>query len=113
MNETTKKYLYDINECILFIEEAPPEIVTFQKYRESKYEKPAIERKLEIIGEAVKKLLEILPEISITNARRIVNTRNKISHGYDDIENTEIWNIIITHLPVLKSEVENLSTNDL
>jgi len=72
----------------------------------------AVERNLEIIGEATKRLLELYPDIKITNARKIVDTRNRISHGYDDIENTEIWNIIINHLPVLKNEVEKLLNDD-
>ena len=44
-------------------------------------------------------------EIGISNARRIINTRNKIAHGYDEIENAEIWNIIIIRLSKLKTEV--------
>jgi uncharacterized protein with HEPN domain len=68
----------------------------------------AVERNLEIIGEAIKNLLELKPDIGISYARKIVNTRNKISHGYDEIENSEIWNIIINYLPTLKTEVEQL-----
>ena len=64
----------------------------------------AVERNIEIIGEAVNKLLKIEPEIEITNARRIVDARNKIIHGYDEIENAQIWAIIINHLPLLKIE---------
>jgi uncharacterized protein with HEPN domain len=37
-----------------------------------------------------------------------VDARNRLAHGYDDIESTQVWNIIINHLPVLKSEVEAL-----
>lgn len=48
------------------------------------------------------------PEILITNARRIVDVRNKLTHGYDEIENTQVWNIIINHLPLLKTEVTAL-----
>ena len=54
------------------------------------------------------KLLEIIPEIKITNARRVVDARNKIIHGYDEIENSQIWSIIINHLPVLKKEAQLL-----
>ncbi len=71
----------------------------------------AVERHIEIIGEATKHLLEFNPEINITNGRKIINTRNKIAHGYDEVENAEIWNIIINHLPTLKAEVENLLSN--
>jgi len=108
MNEITKKYLYDINECILFIEEAVNEIVTFQKYRESKYEKPAIERKLEIIGEALHKALLITPEIPISNKHKIVSVRNRIIHAYDSIDDALIWEIVQKHLPTLKKEITSL-----
>ncbi len=65
----------------------------------------AVERNIEIIGEAVNKLLKIESEIVITNSRRIVDARNKIIHGYDEIDNAQIWAIIINHLPILKQEV--------
>ena len=68
----------------------------------------AVERNIEIIGEAVNKLLNIEPEIAISNARRIVDARNKIIHGYDEIENAQIWAIIINHLPILFEEAKGL-----
>jgi uncharacterized protein with HEPN domain len=37
--------------------------------------------------------------------RRMVDTRNKIIHGYDEIQPVQIWNIIINHFPLLKEEV--------
>lgn len=73
----------------------------------------AVERNLEIIGEATKRLLDINPNIAISNTRSIINTRNKISHGYDEIENPQIWGIIINHLPILKIEVEKLLNNTI
>ncbi|MDR2145860.1 MAG: DUF86 domain-containing protein [Tannerella sp.] len=42
------------------------------------------------------------------NVQRIINTRNKISHGYDRVDYSVIWGIVINHLPVLKTEVEKL-----
>jgi uncharacterized protein with HEPN domain len=68
----------------------------------------SVERELEIIGEAMKRLLDIFPEIQITNKRGVINFRNKISHGYDVIDNVMIWGVVIKHLPLLKSEVEAL-----
>ena len=53
-------------------------------------------------------LLKIYPEIKITDARRMVDTRNKIIHGYDEIQPVQIWNIIINHLPLLRQEVQTL-----
>ena len=52
------------------------------------------------------KLLKIEPKIKISNTRRIVDARNMIIHGYDEIENAQVWEIIINHLPTLKQEVK-------
>ena len=68
----------------------------------------AVERNLEIIGEAINQLLKLNPQIPITNARRIVDTRNKIIHDYDSVEPVHIWAIIINHLPRLQQEVKEL-----
>jgi len=46
--------------------------------------------------------------IVITNSRKLVDTRNRIIHAYDAVSDDIIWGIIIRHLPLLKSEVENL-----
>lgn len=108
MNNKYYKFLYDIRESIHNIEKYVPEPRIFENYNTNNLLQHAVERNLEIIGEAVKNLLEIQPDITISHARKIVNTRNKISHGYDEIENAEIWNIIINYLPLLKNEVEGL-----
>lgn len=53
-------------------------------------------------------LLKLAPNITISNARKIVDTRNKLTHGYDEIETLQIWNILIKYLPELRKEVEKL-----
>ena len=63
---------------------------------------------MEIIGEATKRILEIYPDINISNVRKIVGARNRIIHGYDDIDNTEIWSIVVNSLPILKKEIAEL-----
>ncbi len=98
----------DILESINCINEFTGEIKLFDSYDNSKLMQAAVERHIEIIGEATKHLLEINPEIEITNARKIINTRNKIAHGYDEVENSEIWNIVINHLPILNDEIQFL-----
>ena len=49
-----------------------------------------------------------MPDIKITDSRKIVDTRNRIIHSYDNITEDIIWLIVIKHLPVLKKEVEEL-----
>ena len=53
-------------------------------------------------------ILEKDSNFELTNARKIVDTRNRIIHGYDSISDDVIWGIIINHLPKLKVEVDNL-----
>ena len=108
MNLKIKKLLFDILTSINKIDQYLGEDRIFIKYEENEMLQNAVERNIEIIGEAVNKILVLNPEIEITNSRRIVDARNKIIHGYDEIENSQIWGIIINHLPTLKLEVKNL-----
>lgn len=108
MENKIKKLLFDILESVNNIEEYLGGKKIFEDYDSNPMLQDAVERNLEIIGEAVNKILLINPDIEISNSRRIVDVRNKIIHGYDEIENTQIWGIIINHLPTLKREVEKL-----
>lgn len=67
-----------------------------------------MERNIEIIGEAMSRILKVNPQIEISNSRKIVDARNKLIHGYDEISDDVIWGIVVNNLPILKSEVENL-----
>ena len=65
----------------------------------------AIERDLEIVGEALKKIKQIIPNIPISSSKNIIGLRNLISHAYDSIEPALIWGIIQKDIPVLKKEI--------
>ncbi len=71
-------------------------------------QKGAIERNLEIIGEAVNRIRNKDKSFKISNAEKIIGTRNRIIHGYDNISDDLIWSIVINHLPKLKEEVSRL-----
>lgn len=60
------------------------------------------------IGEAVNHLLELDKSIAIDNARRIVDLRNFVIHGYDKVDNVIIWGVINKDLPKLKEQVDML-----
>jgi len=70
--------------------------------------KDAVERRLEIIGEAMNAPLTSDKSIPVSSSRKIVNTRNKLIHRYDEVEDIILWEIVVKHLPVLKTEVEAL-----
>ncbi len=57
------------------------------------------------------RLLKTTPDVAITSARKIVDTRNFVIHGYDSLKPEILWAIVINHLPLLKKEVEQLLSN--
>jgi uncharacterized protein with HEPN domain len=108
MDNDVKKLLKDILIRIDTVNSYTGLKKVFSEYNTDFLLQDAVERNLITIGEAMNLLLKKTPDISITNARKIVNTRNRLTHGYDEIDSTQIWNIIINYLPTLKTEVERL-----
>jgi len=113
MDNYINTYLFDILNSINEINEYIADNRTYENYCNSKILQRAIERNLEIIGEAMNRIQKIDKNISIQNTKEIIDTRNKISHGYDQVNHTIIWGIVIKHLPILKSEVEKILSNTL
>jgi uncharacterized protein with HEPN domain len=109
MTEKLLKLLYDIKLSLDDIESYfETESKTFENYQKNSLLKRAIERNLEIIGEAMNRILKEDPDFPIDNARRIIGLRNQIIHGYDSVSDENIWAIISLHLPKLKAEIETL-----
>jgi uncharacterized protein with HEPN domain len=102
-----KSWLYDIlnaiNEIDSFFINTPQDFLYFQNDIKTKR---AVERNLEIIGEAVNRIVQKDDRIVFSNFRKIIDTRNRIIHGYDTVSDDIIWSIVITHLPILRSEIE-------
>ena len=67
----------------------------------------AVCAKLTILGEAVRNLsssfTEAHPEVPW---RQIVGTRNRITHGYDQVDYLLVWQIATSDVPKLLSDVE-------
>lgn len=108
MKKEPRKYLLDILISIESIEEYVGERKDFYQYQSNKQLKRAVEREIEIIGEAMNLLLKISPDIKVEHARKIVDTRNWVIHSYDNVDDYIIWGIVTLHLPKLKSEVAQL-----
>ncbi len=103
-----KKLLLDVIESIHSIDEHLEKERILEKYLSNKTKRRAVERELEIIGEAINQLLKINPNISITYARIIVDLRNRVIHAYDSVDDIIIWKIIVKDIPVLFQEVTKL-----
>ncbi len=72
--------------------------------------KRAVERDLEIVGEAINRILKRDKNFieQISNARAIIGLRNQVIHAYDNISDENIWSVLTTHLPKLKMEIDQL-----
>ncbi|MDD3049969.1 MAG: DUF86 domain-containing protein [Candidatus Cloacimonetes bacterium] len=108
MEKEVQTWLEDIKQSIDEIEEFLPERRDFLEFKKDLKTRKAIERNIEIIGEAVNRILNINQEINITNARKIVDTRNRIIHGYDTVSEDIIWAIVSNDLKKLRQEIINL-----
>jgi uncharacterized protein len=102
----TQSLGYDILSAIHEIETFHEDVPNFLVYKDDLKSKRAIERNLEIIGEAMNRMLKRNPGLGFQNARKIVETRNRISHGYDTVSDEIIWSIITISIPILKIEIE-------
>lgn len=80
----------------------------FFQFRDQVVVKRAVERNLEINGEAVRSILDIDPECRISSARKIVGLRNILAHGYDGVDDELLWATLQRDIPVLKKEVDLL-----
>ncbi len=109
MEDRTAKWLHDIKHAIEEIEGFMPDIGKgIYLLQENIMFKRALERNIEIIGEAVNRILATEPGIAITHARRIVDTRNFIIHAYEKVSDEVLWAIAMRHIPLLKVEIETL-----
>ncbi len=103
-----KTWLKDIEQAIIEIKSFIPDVKNFKDFQKDLKTKRAVERNIEIIGEAMSRILTLEPGIKISDTRKIVDTRNRIIHGYDSVSEDILWGIIIKNLPTLEKEVKEL-----
>ncbi len=109
MDIEIKTWLYDILNAINEIENFfADRRKDFTVYQNDLRTKRAVERNIEIIGEAMNRILNKNTTIDFSNARKIVDTRNRIIHGYDTVSDDIIWSIVIKHVPILKAEIQKM-----
>jgi len=108
MQHSIKMYLFDVLNSIDSIFEYLGQERNFNEYESNKLLRRAVERELEIVGEAINRILKINADIEISNTRRIVDLRNLVIHAYDSVDNVIIWGIIHKDLPLLKTQITTL-----
>jgi len=112
MKLEVKTWLQDIERSIQEIYDFLPEQRDFNDFLSDLKTRKAVERNIEIIGEALNRILKEDPNIGISDSRKIVDTRNRIIHGYDSVTADVLWLIVNRYLPILQVEVEQLLSMD-
>lgn len=105
----SRKYLYDILQAVKLLREFTSG-KSFDDYASDALLRSAVERQFEVAGEAVAQLAKLDGNLvaRITDYRQIVAFRNVLIHGYADVDDRLVWDIIETKLPALLHEVEAL-----
>lgn len=67
-----------------------------------------VERKVEIMDEAINRIRKTDPSLDIPNARAIIDTRNRIIHAYDNVQPEFLWSLVKRHIPELKTDIERI-----
>jgi uncharacterized protein with HEPN domain len=101
-----RRHLQDIHDCIRHIEEFVDGI-DLEAYRDSEMTKSAVERKIQILTEAVIRLegegAELFPDIDWKAYRGLGNF---LRHSYHRVDDEIVWNTIKDDLPRLRGVVE-------
>ena len=83
---------------------------TLEEYASDELLRSAVERKFEIMGEAIGRIKRDEPDLllRIRQHRAIMSFRNILVHAYDTIDDQIVWSVIEDDLENLITDVEHL-----
>jgi uncharacterized protein with HEPN domain len=88
--------------------------VALAEYESDEMIHSAVERQFEIIGEALRQLGRVAPDVvtTIPSYRSIVAFRNQLAHGYFAVQHEVVWAIAIRDVPPLVGHLRALLATD-
>jgi uncharacterized protein with HEPN domain len=109
MPHDPEKYLYDVHSSCEFLLEFTAGH-TVQDYERDRAFRSAVERELQIIGEAVMQLHRVAPHVAarLSDFQKIIGFRHVLVHGYDSLRPVTVWDVVETKLAVLLREAKAL-----
>lgn len=112
MKVEAAKLILDIREAIVQILKFT-EGMSFEDYVADDKTRAAVERKFEIVGEACARLRERTPDVfdKIPTAPQIIGFRNRLIHGYDQVDDAIVWDVISRKMPELLNNLPQSSKN--
>lgn len=86
----------------------------FEDYCSDEMLSSAIERKFEIIGEALNRIKKSAPEDlqEISDWPAIIGFRNILAHGYDHVDDAVVWGIVTNQIPDFINELSSIEGID-
>ena len=114
MRLEAKKLLYDVRQAAALLTRFTGG-KTLDDYADDAMLRSAVERQFEIVGEAMAQLARVDEGAArrISNYRRIISFRNVLIHGYAEVDERLVWNVVESDLPTLIQEIEVLLESDL
>ena len=111
MQLEARKLIFDIQSAVDLLKEFTTN-KTLDDYLADPMLRSAVERQFEIIGEAVNKLAKEDEKLAanISEYKRLIGFRNVLIHGYGDVDDYLVWDLVETKLPVL---INNLNGIDI
>ena len=109
MQHDIRKLCFDILRAIEDIKTFT-EGMEYEQYQQNRLVRLAVERDYEIIGEALKRMeIRFADDFAtVANGRKIIDFRNLLAHGYDEIADEIVWAITRSDINVLKSDIEQI-----
>lgn len=109
MDDYIAVYLYGVKRAIEEVESYFADYpMRYDIFEKDYLRRSAVERKTEIMGEAINRILKIQHDFPLPNAKAVIDTRNRIIHAYDSVKPEFLWSLVIRHIPQLKKDVENI-----
>ena len=109
MQRDPRKYLYDmLSACEFLLKFTADRSV--EDYRSDRGFRSAVERELQIIGEALLQLERLSPPLAaeIPDYRRIIGFRHVLVHGYDSLDPATVWSIVTGKLVPLEQQLRKM-----
>ncbi|WP_019594002.1 DUF86 domain-containing protein [Thioalkalivibrio sp. ALM2T] len=106
----------DPRACIWDAHEAANRVAEFiadateHEYQRNALLRSAVERQLEILGEALGPTEKLDPALAreIPQLRSAVDLRNMLIHGYAKVDNRIVWNTACRDIPIMAKDLEHL-----
>ncbi|MBI2569496.1 MAG: DUF86 domain-containing protein [Candidatus Schekmanbacteria bacterium] len=106
-------YLYDaLQACVLVCQFTAGKGHT--DYSGDPFLRSAVERQLEIVGEAMNRALKCDPSLAneLPESSKIIAFRNRLVHAYFAISDAVVWRIVESDVPILRDKLRRLLPPD-